>query len=118
MSGTGWINGVAVIVMALLLCRLDYVDGQLETERAAHRAMVIERDRWKTAAEACRLDAEAQAENARQCLARERQAQNDAAEREAIVRRAQPRVRTDDERNKVVDNETRCRAVARLNRPL
>lgn len=118
MSGTGWIIGVAVIVMTLLLCRLDYVDGQLETERAAHRAMVMERDRWKTAAEACRMDAEAQAENARQCLARERQAQNDAAEREAIVRRAQPRVRTDDERNKVVDDETRCRAVARLNRPL
>ena len=118
MSGTGWIIGVAVIVMTLLLCRLDYVDGQLETERAAHRAMVIERDRWKTAAEACCMDAEAQAENARQCLARERQAQNDAAEREAIVRRAQPRVRTDDERDKVVDDETRCRAVARLNRPL
>lgn len=118
MSGTGWIIGVAVIVMTLLLCRLDYVDGQLETERAAHRAMVMERDRWKTAAEACRMDAEAQAENARQCLARERQAQNDAAEREAIVRRAQLRVRTDDERDKVVDDETRCRAVARLNRPL
>lgn len=111
--GIGTVFALVAISYALLLTK-----GALDTERLHHAATATERDHWKATAEAYRADAEAQAENARQCLARERQAQNDAAEREAIVRRAQPRVRTDDERNKVVDDETRCRAVARLNRPL
>lgn len=111
--GIGTVFALVAVSYALLLTR-----GALDTERLHHAATATERDHWKAAAEAYRADAEAQAENARRCLARETKAALDLAEREAIVRRAQPRVRTDDERNKVVDDETRCRAVARLNRPL
>ena len=44
--------------------------------------------------------------------------QRDAAERDAIVRQARPRARTTADQARVVDDETRRRAVARLNRPL
>ena len=51
-----------VLVFALLLWRLDHVSTRLSaTER--------ERDQWRATAEAYRKDAEAQAENARSCLA-------------------------------------------------
>lgn len=58
------------------------------------------------------------AENARLCLDRESNAARDAAERAAIVKQASPRARTAEEQDKVVDDETRRRAVERLNRPL
>ena len=109
---------VAALACVLLLWRLDRVSGELEAERTAHGVTAAERNHWRTAAEAYRLDAEAQAENARRCLAREAQVQRDAAERDAIVRQAKPRTRTTAEQVRVVDDETRRRAVARLNRPL
>ena len=61
---------------------------------------------------------QAQAENARLCLERETKAARDAAERAAIVKQAKPRARTAEEKDTVVDDETRRRAVERLNRPL
>lgn len=100
------------------LVAVSYTKGALDTERLHHAATATERDHWKAAAEVYRADAEAQAENARRCLAREAQAQRDAAERNAIVRQARPRARTTAEEARVVDDETRRRAVARLNRPL
>lgn len=107
---------VAALACVLLLWRLDRVSGELEAERTAHGVTAAERDHWQAAAEAYRQDAEAQAENARRCLARETKAALDLAEREAIVRQAKPRVRSAEE--KVVDDATRRRAVLRLNRPL
>ena len=70
----------------------------------------------RAAAEAYLENAGAQAENARQCLEREEKSVRDAAERAAIIKQARPRARTAEE--KVVDDETRRRAVERLNRPL
>ncbi|WP_300786499.1 hypothetical protein [uncultured Desulfovibrio sp.] len=107
---------VAALLFSGLLGRLAWVNRELEAERAAHAATARERDRWEAAAEAYRKDAEAQAENARQCLGREAKAARDAAEREDIMRQAKPRARTAEE--KVVDDETRRRAVERLNRGL
>ena len=53
---------VLALAFALLLWRLDHVSTRLSaTER--------ERDQWRATAEAYRKDAEAQAENARNCLA-------------------------------------------------
>lgn len=107
---------VAALLFSGLLGRLAWVNRELEAERAAHAATARERDRWEAAAEAYRKDAEAQAENARQCLGREAKAARDAAEREDIMRQAKPRARTAEE--KVVDDATRRRAVERLNRGL
>lgn len=55
---------VAALACVLLLWRLDRVSGELEAERTAHGVTAAERNHWRTAAEAYRLDAEAQAENA------------------------------------------------------
>lgn len=92
------------------------LERSLEAEQTAHEATAQERDHWRAAAEACQVEAKAQAENARQCLGREVKAARDAAEREGIMRQAKPRARTAEE--KVVDDETRRRAVERLNRGL
>lgn len=107
-----------VFALVAVSCALLLTKGALDTERLHHAATALERDQWKTAAEAYRKDAEAQAENARRCLAREAQAQRDAAERTSIVKQAKPRARTVEEKDTVVDDETRRRAVERLNRPL
>ena len=108
----------AALLFSGLLGRLAHVSGQLDAERAAHVVTERERQRWQAAAEAYRKDAEAQAENARLCLERETKAARDAAERAAIVKQARPRTRSVEEKNKVVDDETRRRAVLRLNRDL
>lgn len=108
----------AALLFSCLLGRLAHVNAELDAERAAHAVTLQECDRWKTAAEAYRKNAEAQEENARLCLERETKAVQDAAERAAIVKRASPRTRTAEEKNKVVDDETRRRAVLRLNRGL
>ena len=108
----------AVLLFSGLLGRLAHVNGELSAERLNHAATLKERDTWQAAAEAYRREAVAQAENARLCLDREANAVRDAAERMAIVKQARQRDRTAEEQNKVVDDETRRRAVERLNRPL
>lgn len=90
----------------------------LEAEKAAHALTLQERDDWKTQALTARTSAEALAENARACLAREAQAQADATERASIMEQAKPRPRTEVEQAKVVDDETRSRVIERLNRGL
>lgn len=62
--------------------------------------------------------AEALADNARRCLAREAQAQADAAERTAILANAATRERTPQEKEKVVDEATRSAVIERINRSL
>ena len=108
----------AALLFSGLLGRLAHVNAELDAERAAHAVTAQDRDRWKATAEAYRGEAMAQAENARLCLDRESNAARDAAERAAIVKQASPRARTAEEQDKVVDDETRRRAVERLNRPL
>lgn len=108
----------AALLFSCLLGRLTHVNGQLDAERAAHAVTAQECERWKTTAEAYRQEAMAQAENAQMCLDREANAARDAAERAAIVKQARPRARSAEEKNKVVDDETRRRAAVRLNRPL
>lgn len=104
--------------MGLLLWRTQYLGSELELEKAAHKATMRERDDWEAQALAARASAEALAENARACLAREVRAQADAAERAAIMAQVKPRPRTEAEQTKVVDDETRKRVADRLNRPL
>ena len=111
--GMGTIFALVTIFFALMVT-MDLLD----TERLNHAVTAQERDQWKATAEEYRKNAEAQAENARQCLDRETKATRDAAERAAIVKRAKPRARATEEKDKVVDDETRRRAVLRLKRPL
>ena len=111
--GMGTILALVAVSAAFLIAR-----DELDAERLSHATTAQERDQWKATAEEYRKNAEAQAENARQCLDRETKATRDAAERAAIVKRAKPRARTTEEKDKVVDDETRRRAVERLNRPL
>lgn len=94
------------------------LESSLAAEKAAHAVTRQERDDWKARAEAAATRAEALADNARRCLEREAQAQADAAERAAIMDAARPRPRTETEKAKVVDDETRKRVADRLNRPL
>ncbi len=94
------------------------LERSLAAERAAHVVTRQERDDWKARAEAATTRAEALADNARRCLEREAQARADAAERAAIMKAARPRPRTETEKARVVDDETRKRVADRLNRPL
>ena len=98
-----------VLAFALLLWRLDHVSTRLSAPER-------ERDQWRAAAEAYRQDAEAQAENARSCLARESEAARAETERRAIMRRASSVPPKKDV--EVVDDETRRLVIDRLNRPL
>ena len=109
--GIGSVCALVFVSSALLVAR-----SELDAERLRHAVTKQERDGWKAAAEAYLENAGAQAENARQCLEREEKSVRDAAERAAIIKQARPRARTAEE--KVVDDETRRRAVERLTRPL
>ena len=82
------------------------------------RQAEFERDANKAQAEIFWGEIEAQTDAAAACLAREAQTARDAAERKDIVEKAKPRPRTKKEQDEVVDDETRGRAVERLNRPL
>ena len=109
--GIGTVCALVIVSSALLVAM-----SELDAERLRHAVTKQERDAWKAAAEAYLENAGAQAENARKCLEREEKSVRDAAERAAIIKQARPRARTAEE--KVVDDETRRRAVERLNRPL
>lgn len=111
--GMGSVIALVAVSFAFVVTR-----GELDAERLRHEDTALERDQWQAAAEAYRKDAEAQAENALLCLDREAKATRDAVERAAIVKQARPRARSAEEKNTVVDDETRRRAVLRLNRPL
>ena len=105
--------GTVLALMAVsIVCLIT--KGELDAERLNHAATLKERDQWRAAAEAYQKGAEAQAENARQCLDREAKAARDAAERAAIMRQAKTRP----QQEQVVDDETRARVADRLNRPL
>lgn len=112
--------GFALMFLAwvLVVWALNITKDQLEAEKIAHAATAKERDQWMAAAEAYRKEAIAQAQNAQMCLERESKALQEARERDAIVKNAKPRERSAQEKNKVVDDETRHSAVLRLNRPL
>lgn len=111
--------GVALAFVATVeFFALRAAKSSLQAEKAAHAVTVKERDTWKAEAEAALSRAGALADTARACLARETKARADAAERATIMSEARPRPRMEQEKARVVDNETRKRVTARLNRPL
>ncbi len=103
---------------AFLYWRMSALNGEKALLEAELEQARLECQAWKVTAEAYRTELAAQADNAARCLAREAQASRDAAERKNILKQAKPRARTAQEKMEVVDEETRSRAVERLNRPL
>ncbi|MDD2966754.1 MAG: hypothetical protein PHN64_04585 [Desulfovibrionaceae bacterium] len=87
------------------------------TTRIALQRMTQSRDAWAAAYTEALAAAQAQRENAAQCLQREAAASKETSERAAIMAQAKPLPRPAQSKD-VVDDETRKRATARLNRPL
>lgn len=120
----GWPALLAAVICAIFGYEQGYGDAwekaclEMDAIRAKQAVTEQECERWQATAEAYQRDAEAQTENAKLCLEREAKAAQDAMERAAIVKRSKPRARSAEEKNKVVDDETRRCAIMRLNRPL
>lgn len=120
-----WKYVACALVVVLLLWRIDSQGDALELERAQHAgtaqklADALKKGQsWKTACEKAQQAAEAQRKAVAACMEREAQARRDQRDRDAILRDAAPRERTEHEREQVIDDETRKRAADRLNRPL
>ncbi|MDR2055646.1 MAG: hypothetical protein LBQ10_07250 [Desulfovibrio sp.] len=118
-----WGYVAAAAVFGLSLWGIDHLNGKLDLEKAAHRqtktelAEALEKGMgWKAAYEEALVAADAHRTATRACL--DRVAADAAAreERAEILQAAQPRPRTEQERQQVVNDETRQRAADRLNR--
>lgn len=99
------------VVAGSFKLRSDNLESALHSEKLAHA-------QTRAQLENALSRAEALADNARRCLAREAQAQADAAERTVILANAATRERTPQEKEKVVDEATRSAVIDRLNRGL
>lgn len=117
---------IAVLALALLgaLWRVDHISGALALEQSDHsatkEALTREVEKgmgWMAAYDEVTRAAEAHWEATQACLDREVEAREAQAERAALLQAAQPRARTEQERQQVVNDETRKRAADRLNRP-
>lgn len=108
---------IAILISIILAgtgglgCYISNLRTDLGAEQLAHRET-----KTKLAREMAR--AEALADNARRCLAREALAQACAAERNAILANAAEEERTPEEKEKVADHATRNAVIERLNRGL
>lgn len=96
---------------AISLYRIQSLKHSLEAEQTAHAQTRKELEEAVSRADAL-------AENARLCLAREAQARQWAVERNDILGKAFLENRTPEEKEKVVDDETRNAVIKRLNRGL
>lgn len=121
------IAGIVGLVLGLLLAaalwRADHLSGKLDAERAEHKATqaalaeeVAKGMGWKTAYEESVKNAEAHQQAMQACLDRAVAAEKARKERETILQAAPPRSRTEEEKQQVVNDETRARAADRLNR--
>lgn len=108
----------ALVGCAVLWWRMAIMADKNELLTLELQQAEFERDASKAQAEIFWGEIEAQTDAAAACLARESQAAKDAVERKGILEKVKPRPRTTKEQEEVVDDETRGRAVERLNRPL
>lgn len=122
------IAGIAGLILVLALTaalwRADHLSGELATEISIHKATQEALTRevekgagWKTAYEYEVDVAKAHREATQACLDRTADAEKARKEREALLQAAQPRPRTETEKQQVVNDATRARAADRLNRP-
>jgi hypothetical protein len=117
---------IAVLALALLgaLWRADHLSGALDLEKSNHKATqealareVEKGAGWKAAYEKALFAADAHRAATQACLDRAVAEAAAREERAAILQAAPPRSRTEQERQQVVNDETRKRAADRLNRP-
>ena len=113
------------LIAVLALWRCSVLQGKYELEQSKHQntkdalADAIEKGNgWKAAYEEAYTTAEDHRQATQACLEREVEERAASQERKAILQAAQPRPRTETEQTQVIDNETRKRVAARLNRPL
>ena len=109
-----WLAAGSATLILLLFGLWRFESYRLDAEKAAHAVTVLESSAWKALAEKRLDDALAQQAALAACLKRETEATKAVSERAAIMKQALPRARAPEE--KVVDDETRAAAVARLNR--
>ncbi len=98
--------------------QLDTARGRITGLVKAVDSAKADADRWQAAAQAKGVAAAAQADLAAACLKREAQAQADADELADILSKAQPQISNPEQTGRGVDDATRQRIAALLNRPL
>lgn len=111
---------VLVFLWKYWALNVDYkheLDAHLQTQKQLNIALSEVRN-WRMVAGETLIAAEAQKQLAEACLVRESEARADEEARKAILTPAKPRPRTVAEKQQVVDDATRARAVSRLNRGL
>jgi hypothetical protein len=113
-----------VLALAAAIWRADHLSGELALEQTLHKAtkeslaLEVEKGlRWKAAYEQTLVAANAHRTAAKACLDRAKAQAMAQEERTAIMQAAQPRPRTEQERQQVVNDATRKIAADRLNRP-
>ncbi|MDR1398135.1 MAG: hypothetical protein LBJ14_10465 [Desulfarculales bacterium] len=122
-----WPPYLIIAVMGLVILgaiwRIDHLSGALALEESRHEAAKDSLARevekgmgWKASYEKVVMAAEAHKEATEACLVREMEAQKAREERTAILQATQPRPRTKQEQQQVVNDEIRARAADRLNR--
>ena len=120
-----WKYVAIALVYLLLLWRIDSLGDDLKLEKQAHDATRVELRQaledgqgWKVVSQKALAAAEAYQESTAACMEREVLARQARQERESILQEAIPRPRTAQEKQQVIDDETRKHAADRLNRPL
>ena len=122
-----WIPCAVIVALSLALLgalwRADHLSGVLVLERsnyaATKEALAREMEKgagWKAAYEKMLTAVDAHSAATQACLDREVETRKAVEERAEILQAAQPRLRTDTERQQVVNDATRKRAADRLNR--
>jgi hypothetical protein len=131
---TWLVAGLTALLLASLAwvhvqgLRLDAVRAdaarRIQTEQAAHTVTrselataLAEAARWADVAKLAQAATMSMKATAQAAIAREARAHADASERKQILSAARPRERTVTETREVIDDDTRHRAAARLNRP-
>ncbi len=108
----------AITCCAVLWLRMSSADKENKVLEFQLQQAEMEREAFRKTAELYKNEVAVQAELTAACLTREARAARDTAERRDILSRAKTHARTEKEQKEVVDEETRSRAVERLNRPL
>ncbi len=118
------IYGVFFVALMLSLWRISSLGGALALEESEHKttkqalAKAIKKGKGWEAAYGKSIEAiETTNISLQSCFEREADALKDSRDRQAILDSSKPQERTQAETRQVVDDETRRRAIDRLNRP-
>lgn len=111
---------VLLLLIAALVqtWRLDMARGSIALVTEKLTEAQEDAARWRVTAQTRAVSADAQADLAAACIKREEQTRADAAELTDILSKAQPQISNPEQTGRGVDDATRQRIAALLNRPL